>query len=259
MVLAAHDRQLKRPVVIKMLPPRMAAHPSVRRRFIREALSLAAFNHPNLVTIFDVVLTPGGAFMVMERVEGRSLHRLIPRRGFTLLTALNLAIQLADALATMHAGGWAHRDVKPSNILVNPAGLLKLLDFGAAKVTKRHAPVLTAPGIEIGTTGYMAPEQLRGGPVDHRVDIFSFGVVLSELLTGGRPFDGPSPADIAAAILRDPPISRPKRLPNAAVQIMARCLEKNPRLRYQTIRTVVRDLKALRTAWQACQRQRGGG
>jgi eukaryotic-like serine/threonine-protein kinase len=252
MVFAGMDTTLSRPVIVKMLSPHLAADNVARKRFIGEARALASMGHPNLVAIYDFVSDKEGALIVMERLNGRPLHQVLPKRGFATGTAFSLSIQIADALACLHRAGFVHRDLKPSNILVTYAGCAKLLDLGVVKSLSRakRGDAITGKGLMPGTSGYMSPEQLCGRPVDGRSDIFSFGVLLCELLTGKRPFKAASPAETAAAILRDEPQISLARVPEGALRILARCLQKEPQDRYSTIHAVARELQTLRAAWR---------
>ena len=186
---------------------------------------------------------------MMEPLDGHPLHQLIPKEGFPVPVAVNIAVQIAEALGSMHHAGLAHRDLKPSNIILTSSGLVKVIDFGIVKRIGKRQPkrksFSTAPGVAIGTPGYMSPEQIRGQAVDHRSDIFCFGILLCELLTGTHPFGAQSGSEMTAAILRDDPAAI-SRLPELMRRIALRCLEKKPRDRYQTIRHVARKLKICR-------------
>ena len=259
-VYRAHDTRLGRDVALKVLPARMAADPDRLERFRREARAVAALNHPHIVTIHSVEEADGVHFLTMELVEGRSLERLVPDGGLPLDRILAIAGPLADALAYAHERGIVHRDLKPANVMVTSDGRVKVLDFGLAKVlsvAQGRGPASdatftaagrTAVGVVMGTPAYMSPEQVAGRPVDHRTDLFSLGVLLYEMASGRRPFEGASSAELASAILRDAP--RPlgelrADLPADLTRIIRRCLEKDPALRIQTARDVLNELRSL--------------
>ena len=260
-VYRATDSKLGRDVAIKMLPAAVAQDPERLARFEREARSLASLNHPNIVTIFSVEEAEGSRFLAMELVEGESLDILLARGGLPLSRFFEIAVPLADALSAAHERGIVHRDLKPANVMVTREGRVKVLDFGLAKLeaagsnpnltstpTESRAG-LTSEGQVFGTVAYMSPEQARGGKVDARSDVFSLGVVLYQMVTGERPFQGESAVDMISAILRDtPPSVTDQRgdLPPHLARIVRRCLEKEPRDRYQTSRDVHNELRDLR-------------
>lgn len=206
-VYKAIDTHLDRPVAIKVLPPDRVADPEHKQRFVQEAKAASALRHPNIVVIHDIASDRGRDFMVMEFVEGKSLDLLIGRKGLRLNEALGYAVQIADGLARAHAANIVHRDLKPTNVMVTDEGLVKILDFGLAKLMEEvpeeaaaaaGGPTLTIgrdekprteEGFVLGTAAYMSPEQAEGKKVDARSDIFSFGAVLYEMLTGRRAFD----------------------------------------------------------------------
>ena len=218
-VYRATDQKLGREVALKVLPPEMASSPERLDRFRREAKALAALDHPGIVSVFSVEEADGIHFLTMQLVEGRSLDRVISEGGLPLEALLNHAIALADALAAAHEKGIVHRDLKPANIIISEAGRVKVLDFGLAKITGPRDPkpadseaptdVQTREGVVMGTVPYMSPEQLSGRTVDHRSDIFSLGILLYEMATARRPFEGRSSVELASSILRDapPPLS----------------------------------------------------
>jgi serine/threonine protein kinase/Flp pilus assembly protein TadD len=263
-VYLAEDTKLGRQVALKILPSAMAANPERLERFQREAKVVASLNHPNIVTIHSVEEADGLQFLTMELVEGNYLERLLPADGFALSKIFDIAIPLADALATAHERGIVHRDLKPANIMLTKEGRVKVLDFGLAKLgldsavplsdqdETALAPTsspLTGDGTILGTAPYMPPEQLEGLPVDHRADIFSVGVLLYELATGRRPFEGTSSIALASSILRDtpPPISEIKQdLPRHFGRIVETCLEKDPERRYQSAKELRNALQSLR-------------
>ena len=253
-VYRARDTRLDRPVAIKVLSHDKVADPGRRQRFVLEAKAASALNHPNIVTIHDISADADGDFMVMEFIDGRTLDALIPRGGMPPARALKLAIQMADALTRAHHAGIVHRDLKPSNVMVTGNGLVKILDFGVAKLIEpvpaspdaatRTAPQpLTEVGSVVGTAAYMSPEQVEGHQLDARSDIFSFGSVLYEMATAQTAFTGSSSLAIAARVLGDEP-ARPRRIAASISPelegIILRCLQKDPGRRYQTMA----DLKA---------------
>jgi serine/threonine protein kinase len=255
-VYKARDTHLDRFVAIKVLPPENVADAERKRRFVQEAKSASALNHPNIITIYDISSDDGIDFIAMEYVAGKALNQLIARRGLPLGEALKYAVQIADALAAAHAAGIIHRDLKPGNVMVGGApersGSVKVLDFGLAKLTDRvdssdqeftatmghdDAPA-TGEGIIVGTVSYLSPEQAEGKKVDGRSDIFSFGALLYEMVTGRRAFQGDSKLSTLSAILREE--QKPARqvvegLPRELERIIARCLRKSPERRFQTM------------------------
>src|SRR5215475_12616111 len=203
-IYKAQDTRLNRFVAVKVLTTSSAGDPERRRRFVQEAQAASSLNHPNIITIHDILSEGDSEFMVMEYVAGKTLVDLIPKGGLRLPLALKHAVQMTDALTAAHSIGIVHRDLKPANVMVTESGLVKILDFGLAKLTDRgpitttnadatqtiaDAP-LTVEGSIIGTVSYMSPEQAQGKKVDTRSDIFSFGVVLYEMTTGVRAFPG---------------------------------------------------------------------
>ncbi|MGB5341535.1 MAG: serine/threonine-protein kinase, partial [Thermoanaerobaculia bacterium] len=215
-VYLAEDTSLKRKVALKVLPAEMAADPERLARFKREAESVAALNHPNIVTIHSVEEVDGTHFLTMEWVDGQTLGQLMSRGAMPLEKLFALGVPIADALASAHEEGITHRDLKPANVMVTEKGRVKVLDFGLAKLAlegtgegsdEQPTQALTQEGLAVGTVPYMSPEQVRGEGVDHRTDIFSLGVVLYEMASGERPFGGKSSADLVSAILRDRPPS----------------------------------------------------
>ncbi len=255
-VYRATDSKLGREVALKVLPPDMALDPERLARFQREARAVAALNHPHIVTIHSVEEADGIHFLTMELVEGQSLDRLIPASGLPVERIVEIASALAEALAAAHEKGIMHRDLKPANVMVTDDGRVKVLDFGLAK--EHHAAHSgdatltsanqTGAGVVMGTPAYMSPEQIAGRALDHRTDIFSLGVVLHEMATGMRPFQGTSSAELASAILRDVPASVTDvrvNLPGDLARIIRRCLEKDPRHRVQTARDIGNEFREL--------------
>jgi eukaryotic-like serine/threonine-protein kinase len=253
-VYKAEDTKLGRILAVKILPPEYVADPDRRRRFIQEARAASALNHPNIITIYDIDEAEGFHYIAMEYVRGRTLDRLIARHGLRANEALKYAVQMAAALAKAHSAGIVHRDLKPTNVMVTGDGLVKILDFGLAKLTEvaptndadtaaTQEPV-TEEGTILGTVGYMSPEQAEGKPVDARSDIFSFGSVLYEMVTGQRAFHGETKASTIAALLQGEPkpLSQvAKNLPHELERVVKRCLRKDCEHRFQTMA----DLKVL--------------
>ncbi len=262
-IYKAQDTRLNRFVAIKVLSTVNAGDPERRRRFIQEAQAASALNHPNIITIHDIVSEGDSEFMVMEFVSGKTLVDLIPKGGLRVAAGAEYAVQMTDALQVAHAAGIVHRDLKPANVMVTESGLVKILDFGLAKLTDRgpvtttagdatqtiaEAP-LTVEGSIIGTVSYMSPEQAQGKKVDTRSDIFSFGVVLYEMVTGSRAFSGDNALSTLSAILRDEarPIAEiAPDVPPQIEQLIKRCLRKNPDDRWQSMQDVRSALAALR-------------
>ncbi|HXJ94743.1 MAG TPA: protein kinase, partial [Terriglobia bacterium] len=255
-VYRATDTKLGRDVALKVLPAEMAQDSERLGRFRREAKVLAQLDHPNIVTIYSVEESEGVHFLTMQLVEGRPLDRLICQTGLPIEQILEIAQALADALAAAHEKGIVHRDLKPANVMVTKEGRLKVLDFGLAKDIRGSnlddatmtSDSRTQVGVVMGTPAYMSPEQTSGRSLDHRTDIFSLGVLLYEMATGKRPFQGGSSAELVSAILRDTPPavtdSRPD-LPTDLARIIRRCLEKEPRHRVQTARDVSNEFRDL--------------
>jgi serine/threonine protein kinase len=244
-VYKARDSRLKRFVALKVLPPEKVADPERKQRFVQEARSASALNHPNIVTVYDIDQSAGVDFIAMEYVEGKTLDGLIGRKGLKLSEALKYAVQIADALAKAHAAGIVHRDLKPANVMVTGDGRAKVLDFGLAKLTETATvspedltlteKPSTELGLIVGTVSYMSPEQAEGKKVDARSDIFSFGSLLYEMLSGRRAFRRDSQALTLAAILHLEPPALPEGTPSEMERIVARCLRKDPARRFQNM------------------------
>jgi non-specific serine/threonine protein kinase len=263
-VYRAEDSKLGREVAIKVLPETVSAEPEQLARFDREARVLASLNHPNICSIHDIGEWEGQRFIVMELLEGRSLERHIGSKPMEVETAVELAIQMAEALAAAHSKGIIHRDIKPANIFVvgdgSAAQRAKVLDFGLAKLAvgqasevgdddaTRTALATTTPGTVMGTVSYMSPEQALGKELDHRTDVFSLGVVLYEMVTGRRAFEGGTSAAVFDAILNRPPIAPielNRQVPDELERILNKALEKDSALRHQSAAGLCGDLKRL--------------
>lgn len=256
-VYKAVDNKLGRTVVIKVLPEELTAREANLKRFEREARLASALDHPNICTIFDLNEANGVHYIAMQFVEGRNVRQLVNGRPLELRSALSIALQVTDALATAHAGGIIHRDIKAGNVMVTSKGQAKVLDFGLAKLmdedTARlegiHRTELTELGVPYGTATYAAPEQARGDRVDHRADIFSTGVLLYEMLTGIWPFHGKTSIDVRHAVLHDSPKplseARPGPTPAGLQEILDRSLAKDPKQRYQKIAEMRDDIRRM--------------
>ena len=245
-VYKALDPQLDRTVAIKVLPQGRLVDRERRQRFIHEAKAASALNHPGIVTVHDAGEAAGVDYIVMEYVSGRTLDRALPAKGLGVSSALRYGAQIADALSKAHEAGIIHRDLKPSNVMLTDDDRIKVLDFGLAKLfapavvaadAKTESP-LTEAGLVVGTPGYMSPEQADGRKVDARSDIFSFGSLLYEMVTGRRPFTGESSLSTLAKILNDEPTPPSQIAPSVAPDVeraILRCLRKDPARRYQTM------------------------
>ena len=259
----ARDRQLDRVVALKILPAAKVADADSKRRFVQEAQAASALSHPNIVTIYGIDEVDGTDFIAMELIAGAPLERLIPRPGLQFMTTLRYAVQIADALAAAHAAGIVHRDLKPTNVMVTGSGLVKVLDFGLAKLSEDAARAATDSGeaaasasnprtdkgVIVGTVAYMSPEQAEGRPVDGRSDIFSFGAVLYEMVTGRRAFQGDTRLATLSAILRDEPKTASqivRDVPQELERVIARCLRKDAGRRFQHMADVKVALEELK-------------
>src|SRR6266496_1008970 len=213
-VWKARDTRLGREVAVKVLPAEVASDPSRLKRFEKEARAASALNHPNIVTIYDIGSVDSVSYIAMEKVDGKTLREVLFSGPLPIKRLLQIAAQIADGLARAHEAGIVHRDLKPENLMVTKDGLVKILDFGLAKLTQMdssgegsHLPTETgtSPGVVLGTVGYMSPEQASGQPLDFRSDQFSFGSILYEMATGKRAFQKKTAVDTLSAILNEDP------------------------------------------------------
>src|SRR5215813_5593105 len=263
-VYRAHDSRLDREVAIKVLPLDFAKDEDRLRRFEQEAHATSALNHPNILTVYDIGQHDGAPFIVAELLEGEELRAQLEHGAIPVRRALDYAQQITQGLAVAHQKGIVHRDLKPENLFVTKDGRVKILDFGLAKlkptqpgVVDMEAPTqkkITEPGMVMGTVGYMSPEQVRGQEADNRADIFSFGVILYEMLSGRRTFNGESAVEVMNAILKeDPPElgETDAKVSPALEKIVRRCLEKKPERRFQTASDLTFALEALSTSSSA--------
>jgi serine/threonine protein kinase len=249
-VYLAEDTRLGRKIALKILPEEASSDPAKVGRFAKEARAASALNHPNILTVFDVGELDSHHYIVTEFVEGVTLRDRLNQGGVTVQNALNIIRQVATALAAAHGVGIVHRDIKPENIMVRSDGLVKVVDFGLAKLAESENSDVTlettAPGLILGTPKYMSPEQVRGMDVDHRSDIFSLGVVFYELVAGRPPFDGASVSDVIAAVLKEEPRELEelnREVPAPVVRIITECLRKDRRDRYQSMASLIFDLE----------------
>jgi Tol biopolymer transport system component len=258
-VYRARDERLGREVAIKVLPASFSSDPDRLKRFEQEARAAGVLNHPNVTIVHDIGSYEGAPYVVQELLEGETLRSELAGGRFSPRKAIDYATQIAQGLAAAHEKGIVHRDLKPENLFVSKNGRVKILDFGLAKLVQPERPAQeqtsaptatlgTEPGVVMGTVGYMSPEQVKGQPVDHRSDIFSFGTILYEMLSGRRPFKGDSAAETMSAILKeDPPeLSETNRSLSPSLDRLVRhCLEKNPMTRFQSARDLAYDLASL--------------
>jgi eukaryotic-like serine/threonine-protein kinase len=259
-VYRSRDTRLLRDVALKILPASFTNDPDRLRRFEQEARAVAALNHPNIVSVYDVGESSGVHYIVSELLEGDSLRERIPATGLAARKTIELAVQLANGLAAAHDKGIVHRDLKPENVFVLRNGQLKILDFGLAKLRTEHSVSETTTGVTVaatqtdagqilGTVGYMSPEQVRGDAVDHRSDIFGFGSILYEMLSGQRVFKRNTSAETMTAILNEDPQDFPSRTSGAIApaleRIVRHCLEKQPGQRFQSAHDIAFDLESV--------------
>ncbi len=259
-VYLAEDTRLGRQVALKLLPAEFTADPDRVRRFVQEAKAASALNHPNIITIYEIGEVDGTHFIATEFIHGLTLRQQLAKEKMRLHTALEVASQVAFALTTAHEAGIVHRDIKPENVMLRPDGVVKVLDFGLAKLTEQrpatvetNAPTIgnveTDPGTVMGTVQYMSPEQARGVEVDARTDLFSLGVVTYEMLTGRAPFTGQTASHIIVAILEKEPVSLTRTAPGVPAElerIVTKALVKDREERYQSAKDLLIDLKRIR-------------
>ena len=259
-VWLADDIELERLIALKILPKDLANDAERMRRFVQEAKSASALNHPNIITIYEIGKTDDTHFIATEYIEGETLHGRLKSELMSLKTVLDVAIQVASALDAAHRAGIVHRDIKPENIMIRPDGFVKILDFGIAKLIEKRNELVeaeaataikagTSPGMIIGTASYMSPEQARGKDIDARSDIFSFGVVLYEMLAGKQAFAGESVIDMISAIIHKEPVPLSQLttdIPRQLQHIVEKGLRKDREERYQTARDLLIDLKDIK-------------
>src|SRR5215475_2943805 len=246
-VYLAEDPRLGRQVAIKVLPAEFAKDSDRLRRFEQEARATSALNHPNILTVYDIGAHEGAPYIVAELLEGEELSELIKQGAIAPRKAIDYARQIAEGLAAAHAKGVVHRDLRPENLFITNDGRRKILDFGLAKLRQRQfggidkdAPTqkrITDPGVIMGTVGYMSPEQARGQETDHRSDIFAFGAILYEMLTGQRAFRGDSAIEVMNAILKEEPPEMGDsgvRITPGLEKVVRRCMEKKPEDRFHS-------------------------
>src|SRR5262249_31577184 len=258
----ARDSKLERDVAIKVLPAHLTADPEALGRFEREAKAVAALAYPNILSIYDFGTHEGVSYAVMELLEGETLRDKLDAGAVSQRQAVDWAQQIARGLSAAHGKGIVHRDLKPENVFVTKDGHVKILDFGIAKRVEKaeeqtSAPTgskRTAPGTVMGSVGYMSPEQVRGLPVDHRTDIFSFGAMLYEMLSGRKAFRRDTTSDTMAAIMRDEPpelTESGRNIPSSLDHIVKHCLEKDRENRFQSARDLAFDLSEMSGATAA--------
>ncbi|MGH9931326.1 MAG: protein kinase domain-containing protein, partial [Pyrinomonadaceae bacterium] len=270
-VYLAQDRRLRRKVALKILPASFTQDSDRLQRFEQEARSASALNHPNIITIYEILKANSTQVIATEFVEGETLRQRLSHTQLSLTQSLLIAIQIADALVAAHAAGIIHRDIKPENIMLRPDGYVKVLDFGLAKLTDRketkpddstRAMIQTSAGIVMGTVSYMSPEQARGLPVDERTDIWSLGVVLYEMLAGRAPFEGTTTSDVIVSVLEREPRSitgLAPETPEGVEWIVTKALTKERDDRYQTAREMLSDIRRLKQRLDlATELQRSG-
>ena len=258
-VYRARDTRLDREVAVKVLPSELSSDAERLKRFEKEARSASSLNHPNIVTIYDIGAEGGVSYIAMEKVEGPTLRALLVGGALPIKKLFQVAPQIAEGLAKAHEAGIVHRDLKPENVMVTKDGLVKILDFGLAKLTSRtsgsdegsHLPTMTAttPGVVVGTVGYMSPEQASGLALDFRSDQFALGSILYEMATGKRAFQKKTAIDTLSAILNEEPEpigAINPQVPAPLRWIVERCLEKEPEGRYVSTRDLARDLATVR-------------
>ena len=256
-VYRARDSRLKRDVAVKVLPQALSLDADRLHRFEQEALATAALNHPNILAVFDIGTSEGSPYVVSELLEGETLRERVRSGAIPVRKALDHSLQIAHGLAAAHEKGIIHRDLKPENLFLTKDGRVKILDFGLAKLIQSEPSAQTSlrtvthgteAGMVLGTAGYMSPEQVRGIAVDARSDIFSFGAILYEMLSGKRAFHGDTAADTMTAILKEdtPDLTETNRNISPALErIVQHCLEKNPEARFHSASDIAFDLEHL--------------
>src|SRR5438477_3323679 len=264
-VYLARDERLGRKAALKLLPQRLTADETQLSRFKTEARSASALNHPNILTVYEIGTEGNRQFIATEFIEGMTLRASLACERMNLLAALEIAVQMASALAAAHEAGVVHRDIKPENIMLRPDGYVKVLDFGIAKLTEQTlgsghyevgttAVLQTRPGLVLGTGHYMSTEQARGQKVDARSDIWRLGVVLYAMVGGIPPFRGETPSDCVASILKTEPLPLSGGLSDVPLKlesILQKALRKNSDERYQTIKEMLTDLRNLKVEREA--------
>src|SRR5438045_7665533 len=276
-VYLARDERLGRKVALKLLPEHLTADETQLSRFKTEARAASALNHPNILTVYEIGAEGNRQFIATEFIEGKTLRASLACGRMNLRAALEIAVQVASALAAAHETGVVHRDIKPENIMLRPDGYAKVLDFGIAKLTEQRlesdlgdpgttALLQTRPGLVLGTAHYMSPEQARGQKVDARSDIWSLGVVLYEMVAGSAPFRGETPSDCIAAILTAEPVPVSSILPDVPARlesVLQKALNKHTDERYQTIKEMLAELRSLKATLETqislSETQSGGG
>lgn len=268
-VYRAHDTRLNRPVALKVLAPGFATDADGLARFTQEARTTARLNHPNIVSVFDVGAHAGVPFVVSELLEGKTLRARLRDGALSVRAAVGYAAEIVQGLIAAHDVGVVHRDLKPENIFITRENRVKILDFGLAKCRQdtlgppRHdSAKSTRPGTLLGTVGYMSPEQVLGERTDHRSDIFSFGVMLHEMIAGAPPFQGDSAVETLYAILKNEAPALPDRagaVPDALGQVVEHCLEKSPHARFQSARDLAFTLDLVTRTRQSQDRRREQG
>ena len=245
-VYQAHDPEIGRSIAVKVLREDRMTTEAFVQRFLKEARAIGRLSHPNIVTVYDIGQDRGTVYIAMEFLEGEPLDKVIERKKFGFEEIVDLGLQMGEALHYAHQRGIVHRDVKPSNIIIQPTGRIKITDFGIAHIEDPTASIQTQAGEILGTPAYMSPQQATSQPLDGRSDLFSLGVILYELATGARPFLGKSLAAIFHSVTHDhppPPADINPEVPLNLSQIIMKCLNKDPEERYATGEALAEDLK----------------